>query len=112
MFVYAQGVCSSWLLKPALSTKGCVPTLLYDGQVQGPAGTSGPCRGGKYMPVSNKAAALLPLWRHPGSTAPTLPCFMTVGQVVAVLSVAGRGLVVVAWTMHAWGWSVRDLLIE
>lgn len=46
----------------------------------------------KYRPVSNTAAALLPPWRHPGTAAPTPPCFMTVGQVVAVLSVAGRGL--------------------
>lgn len=56
-------------------------------------GPSWPHGRGKYRPVSNKAAALLPPWRHPGTGASTiLPGFMTVGQDVDVLSVAGRGL--------------------
>lgn len=33
MRVYTKGVCSCHLLKLTVSTKGCVPTLLYDGWV-------------------------------------------------------------------------------
>lgn len=44
-----------------------------------------------HRPVSNKAAALLPPWRHPGcTTAAALPRFMAVGQDVSVLSAAAR----------------------
>lgn len=82
--VYRDGVFSCWLLKLPASTKGCVPTLLYGLELNAVLREVPACQ--------QQQGCFTATRRHPGTGAPAaLPCFMTVGQDVAVLSVSGRG---------------------